>query len=52
MKTVEEVSQQPSIEADSPFSPTWWDYIDLVLSRAGDLLNPILVKETRQVLKS
>jgi len=52
MKTVEEVSQQPSIEADSPFSRTWWDYIDLALSRAGDQLNPILVKETRQALKS
>lgn len=36
----------------SPFERTWMDSVDDFLSRTGDFLNPILVKETRQALKS
>ena len=37
-------------EADHP--PSWLDRIDAWATRAGDAINPILVKETRQALKS
>jgi hypothetical protein len=33
-------------------SPRWWDRAEGWLNRVGDRLNPILVKETRQALKS
>ncbi len=33
-------------------SPSWLDRIDEWATRAGDAINPILVKETRQALKS
>jgi ABC-type transport system involved in multi-copper enzyme maturation permease subunit len=42
-------------DADSPFaaSPTgFWVRVDRQLERAGERLNPILVKESRQALKS
>ena len=38
--------------SESPFAATIWSRIDDTLSRLGDTLNPILVKETRQALKS
>ena len=36
----------------SPFADTIWSRVDDALSLMGDALNPILVKETRQALKS
>lgn len=33
-------------------SPSWLDRVDAWATRAGDAINPILVKETRQALKS
>lgn len=43
-----------AIEADVPRSQVgvWWRTIDRTMDFAGDRLNPILVKETRQALKS
>lgn len=41
-------------ESDSPFAArqTVWDRVDRWIERAGEKLNPILVKEARQALKS
>lgn len=41
-------------EADSPLAAQigWWARVDQCLERAGERLNPILVKEARQALKS
>jgi ABC-type transport system involved in cytochrome c biogenesis permease component len=47
MATATETIAQPSSTA----SP-WWDRIDHWCEQFGDALNPILVKETRQALKS
>ncbi len=47
MAIATETIAQPS-SAASP----WWDRIDQWCERFGDALNPILVKETRQALKS
>ena len=52
MSAAEKVAGQAPVENDSPFARTWWDDVDSALSFAGDRLNPILVKETRQALKS
>lgn len=43
-----------SHETDYPFTapPGWWQGVDQWLERAGERLNPILVKEARQALKS
>lgn len=41
-----------AILGESPAEPKWLRWIDEVATRAGDSINPILVKETRQALKS
>ncbi len=43
-----------SQESDSPFAAkrSTWDRVDQWIERAGEKLNPILVKEARQALKS
>jgi ABC-type transport system involved in cytochrome c biogenesis permease component len=40
--------------SDDPAAPRslWWDTVELFVERAGERLNPILVKEARQALKS
>ena len=43
------------VTAESPFAaspPGFWTRLDQRLERAGERLNPILVKEARQALKS
>ena len=54
-------AELPSIAAnqDSPFQeqptgkvPRWWEAVESWLARASEWLNPILVKEARQALKS
>lgn len=55
MKKVEEctsLEQAPGTAPDSPFARRWWEALDDLLFQLGDRLNPILVKETRQALKS
>ena len=45
----------PTVESDQPASAVRanvWDRLDRIAERAGEWLNPILVKETRQALKS
>jgi ABC-type transport system involved in cytochrome c biogenesis permease component len=46
----------PTIErskvADNSLTPRWLEWIDGVCERIGDAINPILVKEARQALKS
>ncbi|TWU39168.1 ABC transporter permease [Novipirellula artificiosorum] len=42
----------PAQDAGPRAASTWWQRIDQWSERAGDHLNPILVKETRQALKS
>lgn len=43
----------PTVSADSrALAGGWWGPVDRALQWAGDRLNPILVKETRQALKS
>ncbi len=49
--TVEPASHLAALP-ESPFAKKWWQRIDDVLTAIGDRLNPILVKETRQALKS
>lgn len=52
MSTAEEVfTAQPSEQPDGNTS-SFWLRVDELLTRMGDFLNPILVKETRQALKS
>jgi len=41
-----------AILGESPAEPAWLRWVDRVATRAGDAINPILVKETRQALKS
>ncbi|MEE8452283.1 MAG: hypothetical protein V3R99_10225 [Thermoguttaceae bacterium] len=43
-----------TIEPKATSSPigVWWRVVDRAMDTAGDYLNPILVKETRQALKS
>lgn len=41
---------EPATAASTP--PAWWVRVESWLVRAGDRLNPILVKETRQAFKS
>ena len=54
MSVADEAIQQrtESSEVASALSPATWKTFDGFLSRIGDYLNPILVKETRQALKS
>ncbi|MBA2113909.1 ABC transporter permease [Bremerella alba] len=49
--TTVEVSPDSPIERDQP-TPSWWQAADQKLETLGEYLNPILVKETRQALKS
>jgi len=41
-----------AILGESPAEPKWLRWLDKVAVRAGDAINPILIKETRQALKS
>ncbi len=41
-----------AVESSPSSRPTFWTRMDLWLERAGEKLNPILVKEARQALKS
>ncbi len=41
-----------TILGESPAAPRWLRFVDRWATWAGDALNPILVKETRQALKS
>jgi len=41
-----------AILGESPAEPKWLRTIDRIATRMGDAVNPILVKETRQALKS
>lgn len=53
MSTVKEPGAPlPATSGDASPENPWWRFADQLLSRAGDHLNPILVKETRQALKS
>jgi len=45
------INHQSSI-INHQFAAGWWEPLDRALQWAGDRLNPILVKETRQALKS
>ena len=51
MSTAEEVINASPAASES-VSHQFWGKIDYFLTRMGDYLNPILVKETRQALKS
>ena len=46
------VARTSALESVGIFAGRAWQRVELWLSRAGDWLNPILVKETRQALKS
>ncbi|HUY88775.1 MAG TPA: hypothetical protein VMV10_08585 [Pirellulales bacterium] len=46
------LSKVDSGEAPAARRPNLWDRLDRLAERAGEWLNPILVKETRQALKS
>ncbi|PQO42513.1 ABC transporter permease [Blastopirellula marina] len=50
--TTVEIAQGQADESTSPTPTGWWQRFDRVLENLGDHLNPILVKETRQALKS
>ena len=41
-----------AILGESIAEPQWLRWVDRVATKAGDAVNPILVKETRQALKS
>ena len=41
-----------TILGESAANPTWLRVVDRIAIRCGDAINPILVKETRQALKS
>lgn len=43
---------EPAGEAPSATTGGWWARVEALLVRIGDRINPILVKETRQALKS
>lgn len=50
--TTVELAQGQTEEPAAPSQRTWWQRFDRILENLGDHLNPILVKETRQALKS
>ena len=53
--TLERAASKGEVEDASPATTRWaaaWQMSENFLTRTGDLLNPILVKETRQALKS
>ncbi len=52
MSNAEMTSQELADTGDSPLTPSWLESIDRFCDAMGDRLNPILVKETRQALKS
>lgn len=41
-----------AILGESTAEPPWLRWVDRIATRAGDAVNPILIKETRQALKS
>ena len=50
--TTVEIAQDPTDEPTSPSPTGLWQRFDRTLENLGDHFNPILVKETRQALKS
>lgn len=53
MTTLESSLSSPLPQpASAPLRGAWWDRLDAAALRASEWLNPILVKETRQALKS
>lgn len=45
-------ARDPTPSSSNPSPPVWLQRLDAAAIRTGDRLNPILVKETRQALKS
>ena len=52
MSTAESIDQPTSPFASDSTSKSSWSFVDAIANRVGDTLNPILVKEARQALKS
>jgi hypothetical protein len=52
MSTLEQPITAVEIVPEAPIAPGWWDWIDRAATAINQRLNPILVKEARQALKS
>lgn len=46
-----DVTPEPTTQ-DEPSTHSWWQSVDQTLESIGEYFNPILIKETRQALKS
>ena len=52
MSTAEDTLAVPAVQEHTQDSRSRWSVLEALLERTGEQLNPILVKETRQALKS